>query len=80
MLITIHTPDGQQTIDTYTLTEAERIALGVNLQHHINDVHKQALNAWRNWRSLTLAQKDTIVKNLLWHALYQEGLLEQTDV
>lgn len=80
MLITIHTPDGPQTLDTDTLTEEERVAVEVNLAHHLNDKHTKAVTAWRNWDRLSTAQKDTILKNLLWYALVQEERLAQDEV
>ncbi len=46
------------------------------LKQEFNDIHTQAINAYKNWDSLTLAQKDTILKNLLKYALWREGRLQ----
>lgn len=40
-----------------------------------NDIHVAALNALANWGSLSLAQKDTILKNLLRWALWKDRRL-----
>lgn len=79
-IVRLHTPTGIQEVDTDTLTEQERIEMEANLQHHMNEKHIQGLQAWRNWSSLTAAQKDTILKNLLWWALAREGYLEQDEI
>lgn len=80
MFITIHTPDGPMTLDTDTLTEDERVGADLNLAHHVNDKHTKAVAAWRHWDQLTAAQKDTILKNLLWYVLVQEERLAQDEV
>jgi len=45
------------------------------LEAEMNDVHQRAILAYKNWGSLTLAQKDTILKNLLKWALWKDGRL-----
>jgi hypothetical protein len=45
------------------------------LEHEFNEVHTAAIAAYKNWDSLTLAQKDTILKNLVKYALWKEGRL-----
>ena len=45
------------------------------LGREFNDVHTQAILALKNWSSLTLAQKDTILKNLLRWALWKDEWL-----
>ena len=43
------------------------------LEAESNDVHEKAILALKNWGSLTLAQKDTILKNLIKWALWKDG-------
>jgi len=45
------------------------------LAKKFNDMHTQAIAALKNWSSLTLAQKDTILKNLVKWALWKDGWL-----
>lgn len=45
------------------------------LASEFNEVHEKAILALKNWDSLTLAQKDTILKNLLKWALWKDGRL-----
>ena len=45
------------------------------LAAEFNDVHDKAILAYKNWGSLTLAQKDTILKNLVKWALWKDGWL-----
>ena len=46
------------------------------LAEEFNNVHTQAILALKNWGSLTLAQKDTILKNLVKWALWKDGWLK----
>jgi len=46
------------------------------LHEEFNSIHEQALLALANWPSLTLAQKDAILKNLLRWALWKDGWLK----
>jgi len=46
------------------------------LAEEFNAVHEQAILALKNWGSLTLAQKDTILKNLIKWALWKDGWLK----
>lgn len=45
------------------------------LETQFNEVHETAILALKNWDTLTLAQKDTILKNLLKWALWKDGRL-----
>lgn len=42
----------------------------------MNEIHDTAILAYKNWDSLTLAQKDTILKGLVKWALWKDGRLE----
>ena len=51
-------------------------------QLHQNELDKQneeniqkLLQAYQNWGSLTLAQKEQVLKGLLWMILYDRGML-----
>ena len=46
------------------------------LAEEFNNVHTQAILALKNWGSLTLAQKDTILKNLVKWTLWKDGWLK----
>ncbi len=46
------------------------------LADEFNNVHTQAILALKNWGSLTLAQKDTILKGLVKWALWKDGWLK----
>ena len=46
------------------------------LATEFNEVHEQAILAYKNWGSLTLTQKDTILKNLVKWALWKDGWLK----
>ena len=46
------------------------------LAEGFNSVHTQAILALKNWSSLTLAQKDTILKNMVKWALWKDGWLK----
>lgn len=46
------------------------------LAETFNAMHAQAIQAYKNWDSLSLAQKDTILKNLLLWVLWKDGRLE----
>ena len=46
------------------------------LAEEMNAVHEQAIAAYKNWGSLTLAQKDAILKNLVRWALWKDGWLK----
>jgi hypothetical protein len=50
-----------------TITEAERADVSTKLQ--------AGLTALNNWGSLTAAQKDIVLKNILKYILWKEGLL-----
>lgn len=41
-----------------------------------NAAHEQAILAYKNWGSLTLAQKDAILKGLVKWALWKDGWLK----
>lgn len=87
MTVRLHTPQGTIEIDPATITDEELATLGLTrewadeqayqeqLEEEFNSIHEQAILALKNWDSLTLAQKDTILKNLLKWALYREGRL-----
>ena len=45
------------------------------LDQEANDKSHAGLTAFNNWSSLTSNQKDAVLKNVLWHILYKEGLL-----
>lgn len=45
------------------------------LVHQFNDAHVQGLQAYNNWGSLTTAQRNIILKNLLGYVLWKEGWL-----
>lgn len=46
------------------------------LETDFNAAHEQAILAYKNWNNLTLAQKDTILKNLVKWALWKDGWLK----
>lgn len=46
------------------------------LAAEFNDAHEQAILALKNWSSLTVAQKDAILKNLVKWALWKDGWLK----
>lgn len=46
------------------------------LAKEMNSVHEQAILAYKNWGSLTLTQKDAILKNLVKWALWKDGWLK----
>lgn len=45
------------------------------LEEEFNAVHKQAIQALKNWGSLSLKQKDTILRELVKLALWKDGWL-----
>jgi len=45
------------------------------LDHQFNEVHVAGLLAYNNWGSVTSAQKDTVLKNILGWALWKDGWL-----
>lgn len=47
-----------------------------SLTQEFNDIHVAAINAYKNWGSLTMAQKDTILKNLVKFELWKENWLK----
>ena len=46
------------------------------LAAEFNAAHEQAILAYKNWGSLTLAQKDAILKGLVKWALWKDGWLK----
>mgnify|MGYP001579038474 CR=1 FL=1 len=46
------------------------------LAKEMNAAHEQAILAFKNWGSLTLVQKDTILKNMVKWALCKDGWLK----
>ena len=50
------------------------------LDKEFNDAHKSAILALKNWSRLTLAQKDTILKNLIKWVLWKDGSLHLGDL
>lgn len=46
------------------------------LAGEMNAAHEQAILALKNWGSLTLAQKDTVLKGLVKWALWKDGHLK----
>jgi len=46
------------------------------LAHELNEVHEQAILAYKNWGGLTLAQKDAVLKGLVKWALWKDGWLK----
>lgn len=87
-MITVYTPQGEVTIDPATVTDAELAALGLTrawadeqayqeqLAAEFNAAHDQAIQAYKNWPNLTLAQKDAVLKNLVKWALWRDGWLK----
>ena len=77
-----------QTIETYdsegNVINTEQIPYEVSneelyqeqLNAEFNDIHEKAILALKNWGSLSLAQKDTILKNLTKWALWKDGWLK----
>ncbi len=76
---------GTETIETYEngvlvatatheLTPEERYQR--ELAEEMNSVHEQALAAYKNWGTLTLAKKDAILKGLVKWALWKDGWLK----
>lgn len=45
------------------------------LAQEFNDVHEVAIQALQNWGSLTMAQKDTVLKHLVKWALWKDDRL-----
>ena len=41
----------------------------------MNEIHDAAINALRAWSTLTLAQKDAVLRGLVRWALYKDNLL-----
>ena len=68
-------PHGTLTFDLPKPKTAEEL-YQEQLAGEFNAVHEQAILALKNWGSLTLAQKDTILKNLIKWALWKDGWLE----
>ena len=76
-MITLHTPQGIVVIDPATVTDAQLAALGLTRAwadreayfeqraKEQNDMHVEAKLAFDNWPSLTLVQKDKLLKGLL---------------
>lgn len=46
------------------------------LEREFNEAHTKAIQALKNWDSLTLQQKDAILKNLTKWALWKDGCLK----
>lgn len=46
------------------------------LASEFNEIHERALLAYKNWSSLTLVQKDAILKNLVKWVLWKDGWLK----
>ena len=69
--------DGQgNLIETITAEISDEQLYQEQLTLEFNDVHEKAILALKNWNSLTLAQKDTILKNLVKWALWKDGWLK----
>ena len=72
-----HIEDGKgHIIEEITAVISDEQLYQEQLTLEFNDVHTQAILALKNWNSLTPAQKDTILKNLVKWALWKEGWLK----
>lgn len=69
-------PHGVLTIDDSPIGPTPEELYQKELVLEFNDIHTQAILAYKNWASLTLAQKDTILKNLVKWALWKDGYLK----
>lgn len=87
-MVTLHTPQGIIEVDPATITDEELAALGLTrewadeqvyqqqLAVDMNEIHDTAILAYKNWDSLTPAQKDTILKNVIKWALWKDRRLK----
>lgn len=87
MIFIFNTPKGIVQVNSATITDTELAELGLTrkwadeqlhqeaLAAEFNDKMHKALLAYNNWDSLTLPQKDTVLKNIVGYLLYQAGLL-----
>ena len=55
---------------------SDEVVAQENQAKEFNEIHLAAKQALANWDRLTLAQKDTILKNLLRWALWKDGWLK----
>ena len=55
---------------------SDEVVVQENQAKEFNEIHLAAKQALANWDRLTLAQKDTILKNLLRWALWKDGWLK----
>jgi len=60
--------DGYEQVSDEQLRQEE-------INRQMNDAHTAARAALANWANLTLAQKDSILKNLVRWALWKDGFL-----
>ena len=71
---------GDEPFGTLTFTDpippTDEELYQLQLVEEMNDVHEQAILALKNWASLTLAQKDTILKGLVKWALWKDEWLK----
>lgn len=67
--------DGNELEPTYIKISDEEL-YQEQLATEMNDVHEKAILALKHWGSLTLAQKDTILKNLLKWTLWKDDWLK----
>lgn len=59
--------------EPYEVSDAELVQEALN--RHFNDIHVTALAFYADWDSVTLQQKDRIVRELLGYVLWKEGYL-----
>ena len=52
-----------------------KVAYQDQLAAEFNEAHEQAIRAYKNWGSLTLTQKDAVLKGLVKWALWKDGWL-----
>ena len=63
-------------IDTKTRVVSDEELYQEQLAASMNSSHEQAILAYKNWGSLTLAQKDAVLKSLVKWALWKDGWLK----
>lgn len=59
--------------EPYTVPDSDLVQEA--LRQHFNDIHVTALAWYTDWDSVTLQQKDRIIKELLGYVLWKEGWL-----
>ncbi len=67
--------DGVLTLEIPVIISDEQL-YQEQLAEEMNSVHDQAILAYKNWGSLTLAQKDDVLKALVKWALWKDGWLK----